>query len=151
MGRMVNHPVEEAVIGIVSTSHFIRVSILCQLQLIDLLEQMEYCNYLLIFEGVLFRRKLDWLLAPFFLVFGGASPNNFIDMVSFPFAWEDCAISLRSLLFTPPFPFRYGWFKLFSQLLSYFSLLNQFFLGVGFNSSHTNLYSVQEVVPTCLQ
>jgi len=53
---------EEAIVGIVCASHFIRAPNLWQLQLITLLEQMEYCNHLLIFEEVLFQRKLELLI-----------------------------------------------------------------------------------------
>ena len=62
VGRMMNHPIEEAIIRIVCASHFIRASGLWQLQLIPLLEQMKYCNHMLIFEGVLFRRELELLI-----------------------------------------------------------------------------------------
>ena len=59
---MMNHPTKEAIVGIVRVSHFIRASNLWQLQLITLLEQMKYLNHLLIFEGVLFQRKLELLI-----------------------------------------------------------------------------------------
>ena len=62
MGRMINHPMEEAIIGIVGVSHLVGASSLWKLQLIPLLEQMEYYNHLLIFEGVLLRRKLKLLI-----------------------------------------------------------------------------------------
>jgi len=85
--------------------HFVRASGLWQLQLIPLLEQIEYCNYLLLFEGVLFRRKFKLLVTDAALfVFGGVSPDNSTDMVSFSFDWEDYAISPCPLLFIPHFP-----------------------------------------------
>ena len=59
---MMNYPMEEAIIGIVCSSHFIRALSLWQLQLIPLLEKMEYCNHMLIFEGVLLQRKLKLLI-----------------------------------------------------------------------------------------
>jgi len=96
---------EEAIIGIVCASHFIRASGLWQLQLIPLLEQIEYCNHLLLFEGVLFRRKLKLLITDATLLdFRRSFPDNSTDMVAFPFDWEDCAISPRPLLFIPHFP-----------------------------------------------
>ena len=59
---MMNHPMEKTIIRIVWVSHFVRASSLWQLQLIPFLEQMEYCHHLLIFEGVLFQRKLKLLI-----------------------------------------------------------------------------------------
>ena len=59
---MVNYPMEEAIVEIVSASYFIRASNLSQLQLITLLEEMEYYDHLLIFEGVLLWRKLELLI-----------------------------------------------------------------------------------------
>jgi len=152
VGRMVNHPMKEGIVGIISTSYFIRASNLWLLQLIALLEQMKYCNDLLIFERVLFRRKLELLIADAnFLGFWRSFPQLLHKHGFFPFyLGRLCHFSSSFIIYTP-FPFRYGRFKLFSQLLSYFSLFNQLFLSVGFNSSHANLYLVQKVVPICLQ
>ena len=53
---------KKTIIEIICASYFVRASSLWQLQLISLLEQMKYCKHLLIFEGVLFWRKLELLI-----------------------------------------------------------------------------------------
>ena len=65
---------------------------------------MEYCNHLLVLKEkeYYFGGNLNsWLLTPLFLVFRGTSPDNSIDMVSFPLAWEEFPMSPRFLLFIP--------------------------------------------------
>ena len=59
---MVNHLMEEAIVGIVHTSHFISASNLWKFQLTALLEQVKNGNHLQIFKGVLFRSKLELLI-----------------------------------------------------------------------------------------
>jgi len=52
-----------------------------------------------------FGGNLDsWLLKALFLAFDCISSDNSTDIVSFPLAWEDCAMSLRPLLFVPYLP-----------------------------------------------
>ena len=49
-------------LGIVCVSHFVKASSLWQLQFITFLEWVKSCDHLLIFEGVLFQRKLKLLI-----------------------------------------------------------------------------------------
>jgi len=147
-----NHPMKEAIIGIVGASHFARASGLWQLQLIPLLEQMEYYNHLLLFEGVLFSRNSNsWLLTLLFLVFRRVSPDNSKDMVSFPFDWEDCAILTCPLLFIPHFPLGMDDSNILANFSAISACSTSSFQVWALTATHANLYLVQKVVPICLQ
>jgi len=107
---------KKAIIEIICASHFVRASSFWQLQFIPFLEQVEYCNYLLILEGVLFRRKLKLLIIGVVLL--GLRKG---------FSWQLYGHSLlpfglgRLLYLAAPFiiytPFAFGgrWFKLFNR------------------------------------
>jgi len=141
---------EEAIVGIIRASYFIRAPNHWQLQLITLLEQVENCNHLLIFEGVLFRRKLEPLITSAILLWFWWSFSWQLHRHGFfPFWLGRLCYFSTSLVVYPPYALRHGRLKLFSQLLGYFIFLNKLFSSVGFNSPHANLYFIQEVVPTC--
>jgi len=51
--RMMNHPMEKTIVGIVRSSHFVWASNLWQLELVVFVEQVKMCHHMLIFKGVL--------------------------------------------------------------------------------------------------
>jgi len=50
---MMNHPIENTIVGIIRSSHFVWASSLWQLNLVALVEQVEDYHHMLILEGVL--------------------------------------------------------------------------------------------------
>ena len=59
---MVNHPMVETVFGVVGASYLIGTPSVWQLHFIPFVEQIEYRDHLIVFEGVLFWRELRLLI-----------------------------------------------------------------------------------------
>jgi len=100
---------------------------------------MEDCHYLLIFEEVLFQWKLKlWVVigATFFLLQRSLLGHLYSHcLFSFGLVRLGC---VSSFVVDPPF-------------VSYLSLFHKLFLGISFNSFHTNFYLIKKVMPTCLE
>jgi len=62
VGRMVYHPMKEAVVGVNSASNFVRAPNFGKLKLITLEEHVKNCHHLFIFKGVHLRREFGFLV-----------------------------------------------------------------------------------------
>jgi len=109
-------------------------------------------HHLFIFEWVLSRWKLEFLVvagfAPLLLWWSFPKQLNCHHFFPFRLGRLGCITPFGT---NSLFVLGHRRLELFSWFLSYLCLFDKFLLDIGFNNSHTNFYSVEKIVTTCLK